>query len=222
MKKLAIVILMFFGLTSIASAELGLKVGVSGQMGVFTADAFETEASEVSPKGEAVGVIGYGSIFLEKSLPGALNRLSVGVDYVPTSLSSETTEDSKLDNTGTKAENSNSVTNKVQVDFEDLTTFYVSFNLTDNLYIKGGATSVDVITNENLGTGSAYGNTSLDGSMYGIGYDRTTDSGMFFRVEGNVMEFDGATLTSTTNADNSVKMSELNGASGKISIGKAF
>jgi hypothetical protein len=220
MKKLAIVILMFFGLTSIASAELGLKVGVSGQMGVFTADAFETEASEVSPKGEAAGVVGYGSIFIEKSLPGALNRLSVGVDYVPTSLSSDTTEDSKSDLSGSSARAT--VTNKVQVDFEDLTTFYVSFNLTDNLYIKGGATSVDVITNENLGTGSAYGNTSLDGSMYGVGYDRTTDSGMFFRVEGNVMEFDGATLTSTTNADNSVKMSELNGASGKISIGKAF
>ena len=58
--------------------------------------------------------------------------------------------------------------------------------------------------------------------MYGVGYDRTTDSGMFFRVEGNVMEFDGATLTSTTNADNSVKMSELNGVSGKVSIGRAF
>ena len=78
------------------------------------------------------------------------------------------------------------------------------------------------MTNENLGTGSAYGNTSLDGSMYGVGYDRTTDGGMFFRVEGNVMEFDGVSMTSTTNTDNVIKMSELNGISGKISIGKSF
>jgi hypothetical protein len=220
MKKLAIAILMFFGLTSIASAELGLKVGVSGQMGAFAADAVETENGAKSANGEAAGVVGYGSIFIEKSLPGQLSRLSVGVDYVPTSLSSETTEDSRSDLDGSSARAT--VTNKVQIDFEDLTTFYVSLNITDNLYIKGGATSVDVITNENLGTGSAYGNTSLDGSMYGVGYDRTTDSGMFFRVEGNVMEFDGASLTSTTNTDNSVKMSELNGVSGKISIGKSF
>ena len=67
MKKLAIVILMFFGLTSIASAELGLKVGISGQMGAFATDAFETENSEPGPKGEAAGVVGYGSIFIEKS-----------------------------------------------------------------------------------------------------------------------------------------------------------
>jgi hypothetical protein len=220
MKKLAIVILMFFGLTSIASAELGLKVGISGQMGAFAADAVETENGAKSAKGEAAGIIGYGSIFLEKSLPGQLSRLSIGVDYVPESLSSETTEDNRLDKTTT--ETAAAVTNKVQLDFNDLTTFYVAFNITENLYIKGGTTSVDVVTNENLGTGSAYGNTSLDGSMYGVGYDRTTDSGMFFRVEGNVMEFDGASLTSTTNSDNSVKMSELNGVSGKISIGRAF
>ena len=211
---------MFFGLTSIASAELGLKVGVSGQMGAFAADAVETENGAKSANGEAAGVIGYTSIFLEKSLPGALSRLSVGVDYVPESLSSETTEDNRLDKTTT--ETAAAVTNKVQIDFNDLTTFYVSLNITDNLYIKGGTTSVDVVTNENLGTGSAYGNTSLDGSMYGVGYDRTLDSGIFFRAEGNVMEFDGASLTSTTNSDNSVKMSELNGVSGKISIGKSF
>ena len=44
----------------------------------------------------------------------------------------------------------------------------------------------------------------------------------FFRVEGNVMEFDASSLTSTSNSDNKIDMSEINGASGKISIGRSF
>ena len=150
MKKLIIAVAIMFSYFSIASAELGLKVGISGQMGAFVADAVETENGAESAKGEAAGVIGYGSIFLEKSLPGGLSRLSIGVDYVPESLSSETTEDSKTDGGST-------VTNKVQVDFEDLLTFYASLNITENLYVKAGVAQVDVNTNELLGTGSAYG-----------------------------------------------------------------
>ena len=45
-------------------------------------------------------------------------------------------------------------------------------NVNENLYIKGGVASVDVITNENLGTGGAYGNTNLDATMFGFGYNK--------------------------------------------------
>jgi hypothetical protein len=220
MKKIILATLLSLGLISAATAEIGLKVGVSGQMGAFAADATETENSQLSTRGEAAGVIGYGSIFAEKSLPGQLNRLSVGVDYVPYALDSETSEDNRLDETTTTT--GAAVTNSVRLEFEHLLTAYLSLNVTENLYIKAGMTQVDVNTQESLGTGSAYGNTSLDGTVYGVGYNYDSDNGMFFRVEGNVMEFDGASLTSTTNADNSVTMSELNGVSGKVSIGKSF
>ena len=220
MKKIILATLLSLGLISAATAEIGLKVGVSGQMGAFAADATETENSQLSTRGEAAGVIGYGSIFAEKRLPGQLNRLSVGVDYVPYALDSETSEDNRLDETTTTT--GAAVTNSVRLEFEHLLTAYLSLNVTENLYIKAGMTQVDVNTQESLGTGSAYGNTSLDGTVYGVGYNYDSDNGMFFRVEGNVMEFDGASLTSTTNADNSVTMSELNGVSGKVSIGKSF
>ena len=143
MKKIILTTLLMLGLVSAASAEIGLKVGVSGQMGAFTADAFETEASEKSPKGEAAGIIAYGSVFAEKSLPGSLSRLSLGVDYVPYALESETTEDSKSDLSGSAARAT--VINKVQVDFEDLLTLYASLNITENLYIKAGFAQVDVM-----------------------------------------------------------------------------
>ena len=81
---------------------------------------------------------------------------------------------------------------------------------------------VDVITKEDLATGSAYGNTSLDASVFGLGFNNSFDNGMFVRVEGTYMDFDNAKLTSSTNGDNSVELNNLEGASGKISIGKSF
>ena len=91
----------------------------------------------------------------------------------------------------------------------------------ENLYAKAGIVRVDVITNEKLETGSTYGNTDLDGMMLGVGYNKTMDSGIFLRVEGNYMDFDGTSLTSSANS-NKIELSQLHGVSGKVSIGKSF
>ena len=212
MKKLIIAILaMSLGSFSIASAELGVKIGVSGQMGVFAASGQENEDKTVS-KSSTTTLVGYSSVFLEKTLG---SRLSIGIDYVPSALESETASETAVDN-------GSAVTQSVQADFEDLTTIYATLNITDNFFVKGGMITVDVITKEALGTGSTYPNTTLDGTLIGAGYNYNFDNGMFLRAEGNVMMMDGVTLTSTTNADNVVKLDHLNGASGKVSIGKSF
>jgi hypothetical protein len=216
MKKIIITILISLFAYSIASAEVGVNIGVSGNMGVFAAEARET-VDEKQTTGDAIGVVGYGSIFIEKTLG---DYLTIGVEHLPSALSTDTTEDNKCDTptyVGCTAK-----VNSVQVDFSDLTTLYVSLNLNENFYIKAGRMSVDVQTNESLATGSAYGDTSLDGSMLGIGYNKTMDSGIFFRVEGTAMEFDGVSLTSTATTGNIVKLNQLNGISGKISVGKSF
>ena len=112
---------------------------------------------------------------------------------------------------------------KTEDHFEDLTTIYVGAMITDSLYFKVGHMKVDVITNESLGTGAAYGNTELDGQMFGLGYHVANDNGAFFRFEGNYMTFDGATQRATgTGADNTIELKNLDGVSGKISIGKTF
>ena len=225
MKKIILTTLFVLGLVSTASAEIGLKIGVSGNLGVFEAKAVETENNDKSPKESAMGVFGYGSIFAEKTLG---SRFSVGVDYVPVALESETVDEKRNDQLLTNTVNA--VTQKVQVDFEHLTTIYGLFNVTENLYVKAGMSQVDVVTNEKLGTGSKYGNASLDGITYGVGYDRAFGSGMFFRIEGNVMQFDSHTFTSSAKGPdgaaaktfNKVTVDEFNGASAKISIGKTF
>ena len=215
MKKLIIAFLaMSLGSFSIASAELGVNIGVSGQMGVFSADGSESEADTKERSGTTT-VVGYSSVFIEKTLG---SRLTIGFDYVPTALSTDTAE-------STRCLTLNCATtgvNSIKADFEDLSTVYASLNITENFYIKGGMVTVDVLTKESLATGSDYGNASLDGEMYGAGYNYDFSNGIFLRAEANVMMMDGFTLTSTTNSDNIIKLDHLNGANGKVSIGKSF
>ena len=216
MKKIIITIFSSLFLFTVASAEVGINLGISGNLGAFQATGSETENDEKN-KEDAVGAAGWASIFLEKTLG---DRISIGIDYVPSALETETSERVVQDLAAAGAYNSR--TNKIQVDFEDLTTLYLTANITDNLYAKAGMMQVDVITKETLGTGSAYGNTSLDGTLLGLGYNATFADSMFVRLEGNYMSFDSASLTSTTNSDNKVSIDDLNGVSAKLSIGKSF
>ena len=220
MKKLLLTFVLSLFCISSASA-VSVNVGVSGQAGIFAASATEKTGSTKKGNGSEHGSAGWGSVFLE----GQFNdRIIVGIDYVPTALETDTTETAKSDKEpGSKDDTPTTVTNKIQIDFEDLTTVYVGAMITDSLYVKAGAMKVDVITNETLGTGAAYGNTELDGTMFGIGYHVANDNGAFFRFEGNYMSFDGATQRSTgTDADNTIELKNLDGVSGKISIGKSF
>lgn len=198
-----------------------VNVGISGQMGLFTATGKETHTDTTSASSTTfsssdteIGAAGYASVFIEGVLQ---DRILIGVDYVPSPLETDTVETAKHDKTS--AATSAVVENKVQIDFEDLTTFYLGLMVTENAYIKGGVVTVDVITNETLGTGSTYGNTSLDGTMVGVGYNYGADNGMFVRVEGNYISFDGASITAN---DNKIHLRSLDGVTGKVSIGRSF
>ena len=220
MKKLLLTIVLSVFYVSSASADLGVNVGVSGSAGIFAASATESTGTTKKGNGSEHGSAGWGSVFIE----GTINdRFIIGIDYVPTALETDTTETAKSD---MRTDNSNAITastNKIQVDFEHLTTYYAGLMLTDNLYVKAGLTTVDVITNESLGTGSSYGDVELDGNMFGIGYHNALDNGVFFRFEGNYMTFDGATQTGTgTGASRKIELRNLDGVSGKLSFGKTF
>ena len=227
MKKfLTIAAFMLFG---ISSAQAEVKIGATLKAGVFEI----TEASEeftgahssgaspgdvkknASAEGdEAEGEFAFGSIFVELS---ANDKVAVGIDYVPTTLESETTE-----NIQKSSDSSATGSNTVQVDFEDLTTVYALLYATENLYLKAGYTEVSVITNENLATGGAYGNATLDGYTVGIGYNHTMDNDMFVRIETSYMELGGTTLTNKNDSNKKVTADDITGYSAAISVGKSF
>ncbi len=225
MKRITIATLLAIFSFTTASAEVGVNVGISGQMGLFAASATETDkgthgtttdGNEQNRESDYIG-LGYTSVFIEKTLG---DRLFIGVDYVPDVLATETNETVRHDQ-NTSDNLFTQKTNTVQVDFKDLTTAYIGVSITDSLYAKIGMMNVDIITNETLGTGSSYGNTDMDGTVAAVGYHMENDSGVFFRAEGSVMDFDGADVTSA-NGVNKITLDKLDGASAKISVGKAF
>jgi hypothetical protein len=225
MKKLLLSIVFSVLYVSAASAELGVNIGVSGNAGLFVANASETydgtTASDTKSKntGTEYGAAGYGSIFIEKTLGSVL---LIGIDYVPTALETDTTETAKSDQRTAAVDTVTASTNKIQVDFQDLTTIYIGARVGENFYAKAGLVDVEVKTNENLGTGGAYGDKTLDGIMYGVGYNHTADNGAFIRVEGNYMTFDSASVTNSNDADKVIKLKALDGVTAKLSIGKSF
>ncbi len=220
MKKLLITfVLSAFYATSAAAADFGVNVGASGQVGVFTASATESTGTVAKGNGTEHGAAGYGSIFVELSMA---DRFMLGVDYVPDALETDTVETAKSDK-GVGAITATTVTNTLKVEFENLMTVYGAFMVNDNIYLKAGAITVDVNTKENLATGGKYADLDLDGTMMGIGYHNAMDNGLFFRFEGTYMEFDSTTLSSTgTASDNKITLGQLDGVTGKLSIGKTF
>ena len=219
MKKIIITILISMFYISSVSADMGVNLGASVSAGLFSASGKEvdtgpnlTETTEDSEHGEAA----FSSIFLEKTLG---DRFTVGIDWVLNTLSTETTEARRQDKTsGTSSAN---VENKIGIDFDNLTTYYVSFNVNENLYAKLGMATVDIITKETLGTGSTYGNTDMDGTVLGVGYNASFGNSAFIRVEGNYMDFDGASVTSST-CVKKVTLNNRDGVTGKLTIGKSF
>lgn len=222
MKKLSLIILSgLYLFTTSAMAEIGVNIGIAGSMGIFGARAQETHTttatgSTTSDSASEIAAVGYSSIFVEKEF----GRFTIGAEYTPTAFESETAETSKADDqtANPAAATKTMVTNKVQVDLEELTTYYIGMDVTENAYIRAGIATMDVKTNEDLGTGSSYGDTSLDGTILGVGYQKDLDA-MFVRVEGTYFEFDGVSLTAN---DNTISLKNLDGVTGKISIGKSF
>ena len=165
-----------------------------------------------------------GSYFIEKELsflPGPFKRLTIGYDAVINDISTGTKDEHRTNQEGSSSSDEGG-TQKVSADIKDISTYYATLRITDWLYLKGGEISLDVITTESLHTGSSYDNASLDGTVMGFGIAHASDNGLFFRAEYLETEMDGITLTSTTNAANSVTLDGIDGESLALSIGKAF
>lgn len=216
------------GFTSYVNAN-GVNIGVSITGGVFDAAGSEVfsgdHASNASStkvtrrsqdEGEDIETLfGFGSVFIEYEVQDAL---AIGLDYVPMGLDSQTTEN--VQNTG--AYPGSNVTNKVDVSFNDMRTAYVKVSAPIGAYLKVGYIEVDVDTNEVLGTGGAYGNTTLTGMTLGLGYNHDLSNDMFVRVEGNLIDFDDVSLTNTNDSNKTINANDIEGYGARISVGKSF
>jgi hypothetical protein len=232
MKKFLIATVVLLGSISLANAEQ-FRIGVSVMGAVFEADgakeifsgdhASNTTSTKVTKtasdeKENAEGAFALGSVFAEFV---ANDQISVGVAYVPHSSESEEAINTQNMHAVATGEDAQSI-NRVKVAFEDLTTVYVLANMNDNVYAKLGYMQVEAITKENLATGGAYGDTTLEGFTIGLGYNMEMGDGMFVRAEASYMDIDGATLTNANDSTKSVSADGIEGYGAAVSIGKSF
>ena len=150
MKKIAIALLVTFGLTTMVSAEIGLKVGVSAQVGDMS-----TSGKEVSSDGTTVtsetekALFATAGFFIEKDLaflPGPFGRLSVGYDNIAHDLDlgeQSNYREASLRDAGSARSKRN---HTVEAEVTGFDTLYATLNITDWLYLKAGSVTVDVTT----------------------------------------------------------------------------
>lgn len=231
MKKIIISILFFvMGSFSIVSAEIGVNIGISGNIGLYEASGFEMEDGEKTSSKDQEGLFGMGSIFIEKKLnflPGPLSRLTLGFDHVPhdipTPAHSNDRRDcvDKVSDADGCASTANMVSNTASAELKNINTIYFNVDITNWLYVKAGYQEMDIITTETLQTGSKYGNTSIDGHVLGLGVQQVNDNGVFFRFSVENTSLDGAKITATA-TPNSVTLDDITGTSARFSVGKSF
>ena len=175
---------------------MDLNFGVSGAIVNIQAEGTETETGAVSAEkinGSASNTVGIGSVFAELQF----DRLAFGIDYIPfdADVSDKVLKrtDTETSVTGTLTTTSTKREQEAQAEISDHMTIYANYYVTDTLYVHLGHTSVDVATQESLGTGSKYADISLDGIQYGIGLQMTDR----FRLEFAHTDYDSFDITSS-------------------------
>ena len=225
MNKLRLLTVAFFvtSLMSLSVMAVEVRVGVSAGFAHIEADGSETlkDTGLVSTHAEEANAI-IPSFFAEFAMD---NGLGIGYDYISASADLAPSARTQVHSTPVDAGN-DSGTNSVNAEIDDLSTVYLIKSFESGFLLKIGMTQADVATKETLATGSTYGNASLDGKMYGVGFQRSNDSGIFFRTAIEVNEYDTLNLTSgvadaVSGTTNTIK-ADIDTTVAKFSIGKVF
>ena len=229
MKKLTCAIIMVLSSFSLVSADIGVKIGVSAQIGSMETSGKEKSSdsgtTQTSPTEEAL--FGTAGVFIEKDLaflPGPFGRLSIGYDNIVHDLDLGTQSNTRIQGLAAGTATRTARNHTLEAKITGFETVYATLNITDWLYVKAGNVSVDVDTKFTGTETSSYAKThSLDGTILGFGLHKSADSGMFYRLEYNDYSIDGKSVTNK-GADSvfTATLNEVTGDTGRISIGKAF
>ena len=223
MKKVLLILVATAFSFSAAMADVLVTAGVSGNMSVFAAEGKERNydyAGTIAKTTIEYGAFkdSYSSIFAEVGN----GTVGIGISYVPTSIATPENLSEQVQIT-----NATSTTEKVQVNFDDLTTLYAIARLPVwGMYVKAGISQVDLAITE-TNSSANYSNTDTDGYTIGFGFEKDAgDTGLALRLEVMAHEFDDVNANNGKAAGvadaNVIDVSDLLGATATISIVKNF
>jgi hypothetical protein len=222
MKKLVIAIFASLFLSTVAFAgQIG--VGVTGSFAAVTADGKEADqdgAADTSLRdAHASETAIVPSTFVEYSFD---NGFTVGYDMT---LGSANVNSKTITRTDDSAEAAQDGDRSAQAEIDNVTMFYAQLPLGGSgLYLKGGMVQMDVNTQDTdtVTTAGSYGNASIDGVQYGLGFRNTFGSNGFYKLEGTFTDMDAFTLKSSTTDKGNQITADLDVTKATLAIGFNF
>ena len=193
---------------------IGFSVGTAGYYAEGEEKTDNQKTGEDMAKDGGAFKHDVGSVFIEYTT----GPITFGIDYniedvtTPSNTNMQFTSDTSQAN----------LTNTVKASFENHTTAYIMMPVWGGLYAKVGGIYVDINTLEALGTGGNYGNTDTTGFTVGLGFAHEVQNG--FSVRGEVLgaRYDDVSVTNSANTTTSVHITEMMGASARLSVVKTF
>lgn len=219
MKK--IITILFASILCVSTANAEIRMGISGAYTMFSSDGTETVKSSGTKNSKSHDdetIVP--SLFVEKA---GDNGFAVGLDFIPVGAELGSGSNARTD-TDTDDASDTAGTNKISAELSSHTTLYVSKELNNILYVKGGLAYASIDTTESLATGTKYGNEDVFGLMIGAGVNRDLDNGAFFRTELTYTDYEDAKFQGSLDA-NSVRNTidaDVDALAIRVSIGKAF
>jgi len=199
------------------------SVGLSGNYGLYGANGKELNYNQggtvdkTTKKDGAAFIEAYPSVFVEFAVN---DNFSVGLDYA------DEIESPQNVNSGEDGASGNTTDISAKAVFTDLMTLYVMAKSDLGIYGKLGYTSMDIdVTSKNAGTYADPGTN--EGIQVALGYEYGAPNGIAVRAELAYHQFDDVSanngITSgVTSQRNEIFITEMEGATGRISLVKSF
>lgn len=229
MKKLLNALLVSFSMialpSSVQAVDLSVSLGLASNSGGYHAVGTETIKDAGGNNYNSVSETSEAGVFTDshQSIFGEINigdNMSVGVEFAMGDIQTPTNTNAQLDKT---TAGSSVKTNTAKASFSDKTTVYIQARMLGGLYSRVMYHNANVISEETLNTGGAYGDATIEGLGFGLGYQHDFDDlGIFIRLEANASAYESVKTHNTNDVAKTIEVNDLYGAEGSIRIGKTF
>ena len=218
MKKILATLAAVVFSTSTYAADLSqVSIGISGNYGLYGADGKEENYTHTgtlertTKKDGAAFIESYASIFAEYSVN---DQVSIGLSFTPDAI-----ETPQNVNSGEGGDDTTDI--KVKAEFEELTTLYVLAKSDIGVYGKFGVSTMNIdVTSENAGTYSDPGSNT--GIELALGYEHEAGDSVSVRAELAYHDFDDVSANNGITDKNEITITNMRGATGRISLVKSF
>tara|TARA_B100000674_G_C37823996_1_gene907208 strand:- start:306 stop:1013 length:708 start_codon:yes stop_codon:yes gene_type:complete len=235
MKKLVLSIVSVLSviLFTTFSQAASIQVGVTGQIAQIEADGTETTGAGANGaantnSASADHTVPIASFFAEYT--SDYYGITFGAEFIPSSADVSdkvvTRSDTETSVTSDNTANSDERIFKAQASVENYMVGYAEIPVYNSMYLRLGIAQIDVNTEEVASSnGGNYGNETLDGINYGIGFKGEVADGVEMKIALEHNDFDTLSLTSTGNSvttETNKISADLDTTAVKVSVGYKF